>query len=107
VASAEVVRYMGVRHSSRKNGQYAARKLRQWTKAFIEDQEDLPVNAHGKGNVSQIEDEDLKQEVLLHLQGIRIYVKSADIVDYMNRDDVKESHGLRKGVSLATAKRWM
>jgi hypothetical protein len=105
-ASLEVVSVFDVRHPSRKRGGYATCRLHRWTKAYIQDRETLPIDDYGKGNSSRIEDEDLKQEVLLHLQEIGKYVRAADLSDYVNREDVKARYKL-KGISLATAKRWM
>jgi hypothetical protein len=51
-------------------GPWLARQLQEWTHAYIIDREDLPLNVYGRQNVSLLEDEDLGQEIYLHLQGI-------------------------------------
>jgi hypothetical protein len=51
-----------------------ASRFRQWTRAYILDRNDLPLNIYGTWNSSILEDEDFKGE-LLHLQGIGKYVK--------------------------------
>jgi hypothetical protein len=54
-----------------------------------------------------LEDEDLAQELHLHLQGIGKYVAAQDIVDYMATDEMKACVKLKNGISLRTAQRWM
>ena len=49
----------------------------------------LPVNIYGRWNVSLLEDEDLAQEIHLHLQSIGQFVKAADIVHYLNTPEMK------------------
>ncbi|KAG1748879.1 uncharacterized protein EDB91DRAFT_1244688 [Suillus paluster] len=49
---------------------WLAGRLRQWTRAYILDRNDLPFNIYGTWNSSILEDEDFKGELLLHLQGI-------------------------------------
>jgi hypothetical protein len=86
---------------------WLAGRLRQWTRAYILDREDLPLNIYGTWNSSKLEDEDFAQELLLHLQGIGKFVKAMDIVDYVARPNVMARLNLTKPISVATAKRWM
>ena len=106
-ASIDTIRICDTGRKTRKNGRHAVRRLRQWTRAFIRDREDLPFNNYGAGNASIIEDEDLHTELLLHLQGIGKYVKAMDVVEYMKRPNIKQTYGLTDGISLPTAQRWM
>ena len=105
-ASMEAVRVCDIGRSAWTNGEYAARFLRQWSKAFILNRMDLPTTGY-QGGISIIEDEDLRQDLLMHLQEIGKYVQAQDVADYMAREDVKKTYGLKRGISLATAKRWM
>jgi hypothetical protein len=89
------------------SGEWTACQLHQWIKAYIQDREALPWNDYGSSNGSLLDSEDLQQELFTHLQGIRKYVSAMDIADYMDRDDVKKTYGLKKGISLATARQWM
>ncbi|KAH9843219.1 uncharacterized protein C8Q71DRAFT_698833 [Rhodofomes roseus] len=88
-------------------GPWFARQLRSWTRKFIENRSDLPINRYGTWSSSRIRDEDFAQEVQLHLQGVGKYVKAMDIVYYLDRTEVKARLGLKRTVSHATAKRWM
>lgn len=106
-ASMEVIRIFDMAHRFRTKGNWASRQLRKWTKDYIQDRHALPTTNFGTGNISIIEDEDLEQELLAHLQEIGKYIRAMDIVDYMNKDEVKDTYGLKKGISLATAQRWM
>jgi len=88
-------------------GPWFSRRLREWAAAFIEEEKTLPLNPYGTWNRSRIDDEDLKQEVLTHLQGIGKYISAADISRYMGRHDVRERYGMKKGISERTARNWL
>ncbi|KAF8582228.1 hypothetical protein K439DRAFT_1647663 [Ramaria rubella] len=88
-------------------GPWLARRLCEWCRAFIADRKALPCNIYGTWNVSLLEDEDLAQDICLHLQGIRKYVKAMDIVHYLNTPEMKEHLKFKKVISLATAQCWM
>ena len=88
-------------------GPWLARCLREWTHTYISDHENLLLNTYGCWNVSLLEDEDLAQEIHLHLQGIGKYVKAMDIVHYLDTPEMKACLSLKKTISLKTAQRWM
>jgi hypothetical protein len=54
-----------------------------------------------------LDDEDLANEIALHLQGIAKWIKAMDIVHYLDQPEVKRRHKLKKSISVATAQRWM
>jgi len=62
---------------------------------------------YGRWNVSLLEDEDLAQEIHMHLQGIGKYVKTMNIVHFLDTPKMKVRLKLEKTISLATAERWM
>ena len=89
-------------------GLYMSRKLREWSTAFILNREDLPLSKYGVSwTKSRINDEDLKSELVTHLQSLGKYVTATAIIDYLAKPEVMRRYGLRKNISLATAKRWM
>lgn len=96
VASLEVAKAEGL-------GPWHARCVRRRTQAYIRNRSDLPRNLYGTWARSQLDDEDFRQEVFLHLQGIGEYVKAEDLVHYLDRADVKEQWNTKKTISLATA----
>jgi hypothetical protein len=53
------------------NSAWMSRRLREWSIAFIKDETNLPTSEYGKINGSVLEDEDLAQEIHMHLQGPR------------------------------------
>jgi hypothetical protein len=65
---------------SAEHGRCYARCLREWSCAFIEEDENLPFNVYGTWNKSQLDDEDLKQELLTHLQSIGKFICAMDLV---------------------------
>ncbi|KDQ49169.1 hypothetical protein JAAARDRAFT_143792 [Jaapia argillacea MUCL 33604] len=86
---------------------HTAKNIRKWTRSFIEDREDLPVNLYGAWNASLLDKGDLAKEIHLHLQGIRKYVRALDIVHFLDNPDIQKKYSLKRTISLATAKRWM
>ena len=64
---------------SSEHGVWFARRLREWCSTFIEEGDNLPVNVYGTWNKSQLDDENLKQEILTHLQGIGKYISTMDL----------------------------
>ena len=89
-------------------GSYYGRVLRHWVHRFILDPTSLPTNAWGSGNICRLDTDDgLHEELQTYLRGIGKYVKAEDLVEYLNRDDVKTRYGATISISLATAKRWM
>jgi hypothetical protein len=92
---------------AQEKGPWLAGRLREWVRAYCKDREDLPMNIYGTWSSSILEDEDFAQELLLHLQGIGKYVKAMDIVEYLDRAEVKSRLKLTKTISLSTAQRWM
>jgi len=101
-----IVSSLAVAHAAER-GPWLARKLREWSRAYIKDRDCLPLNEYGRWNVSLLEDEDLAQEIHLHLQGIGKYVKAMDIVHYLDTPEMKTRLKLKKTISLVTAQRWM
>jgi hypothetical protein len=88
-------------------GPWFARQLREWSSAFINDYEVLPFNVYGTWNKSCLDDEDLRQELSIHLQSIGKYISAMDIVRYLDRPDVKAWHGLKKTITERTAWNWL
>ena len=85
-----------------------AHQLHRWACDFIADCEVLPQNPYGGWNESLIDtDETLAQDIHLHLQGIWKFVKSMDLVDFLDTPEMWEWTGLTKWIHLTTAQRWM
>jgi hypothetical protein len=88
-------------------GTWFARRLREWSNGIIADDENLPFNIYGTWNKSRLDDEDLKNEILTHLQGIGKYICAQDVARYMNRSEVKKKYGMKKGITERTARNWL
>ena len=94
--------------SNLEKGLAHARKLREWTRAFIDDRKDLPVNPYGAWTESVIDKyPEIAQELHAHLQGIGKFVKAMDIVDFMDTPEMWLRSGLKKWIDISTAQRWM
>ncbi|KIK73265.1 hypothetical protein PAXRUDRAFT_178870, partial [Paxillus rubicundulus Ve08.2h10] len=86
---------------------WRARNLRKWSKAYINDCEALPLSENGKSRTSCIDDDVVAAEIALHLQGLGKYVRSLDILHYLEQAGVKQRLKIKKTPHLSTAKRWM
>ena len=88
-------------------GPWFARRLREWSSAFINNYEVLPFNVYGTWNKSRLDDEDLRQELSVHLQSIGKYISAMDIVRYLDQPEVKARHGIKKTITERTARNWL
>ncbi|OBZ62739.1 hypothetical protein A0H81_15008 [Grifola frondosa] len=96
-------------HTAASHGKssHIAKQIRKWTRSFIADREDLPLNLYGAWNTSLLDKGELAKEIHAHLQGIGRYVKAQDIVVFLDIPEIKEKYALKHTISLATARRWM
>jgi hypothetical protein len=62
---------------------------------------------YGTWNKSWIDNEDLKQEILTHLQSIGKYISAADISHYMACHSIQPCYGMKKAVTERTARNWL
>lgn len=65
------------------------------------------MHKYGQWNSLVLEDEDLRQEICLHLQSKGKYVCAMDIVHFLNTPEMKEKFNLKKSISERTVQRWM
>jgi hypothetical protein len=93
---------------SRLVGQAAgfAESLRRWCRDYVQHRV-LPENRYGKWTASMLDDGDLAGQIFEHLTSIGQYVQARDVVKYLNDPAVRYKFGLKKGISLRTATRWM
>ena len=84
-----------------------ARRLKQWARDFVADAKELPHRSHGGGIRSKIDDEDISQEIKIHLQSIGKYMKAEDIVKFCETPEMLGKLGRTKTISLATARWWL
>ncbi|KAJ7197754.1 hypothetical protein GGX14DRAFT_402382 [Mycena pura] len=89
------------------HGSWTSRKIREWTRDFLGDDTHLPVSQYGKFNESVLDDEDLSQEIHLHLQSLGQYISAQDVVNFMSSPEMKKRLNLKKSISVRTAQRWM
>ncbi|KAG1729321.1 uncharacterized protein EDB91DRAFT_1060018 [Suillus paluster] len=89
-------------------GTYMSQNVREWSKSYILDHENLLFAKYGgECTRSWIDDEDLKEELLVHLQSLGKYISATAVIDYLAQPDVQQHFKLTKTISLATAQRWM
>lgn len=90
------------------SGPGLAKRLRIWTWAFIKDRHNLPLESRGVGSKhSLLDHDDLREEVIRHLQKLGKYVRALDIVELLADPNIRKRHGLKKSISLSTAQMWM
>ena len=88
-------------------GQAQARCLHKWMQDFIAECTKLPSNHHGEWCQSLIDDEDFTQDLHLHLQAIRKYIRSQDIFDYIAHPEILAKMKWTKTISLKMAQHWL
>jgi len=93
------------------HGVYHARNIRTWIRQYLTTQK-LPLHRYGKFHSSILKDEDLAQDIQLHLTEIakKGYIHAQDVVDYVATPEVQErlrTTGNARGISLRTAQRWL
>ncbi|KAJ7938534.1 hypothetical protein B0H13DRAFT_1587591, partial [Mycena leptocephala] len=88
-------------------GSWLSRRVREWAIAFMKDPAYMPNAEYGKFTDSILDDENLAQEIYLHLQGLDTWICAQDLVNYMSSDEMKSRLNLRRDISLRTAQRWM
>ena len=77
-------------------GHGLAWSLHAWTWQFLGDKNELPVSLYGRHIKSVIEDEDIAQDIHLHLQSLdRRYLCARDIIQYLDKLAVKEWLGFK------------
>ncbi|KAF9225594.1 hypothetical protein BS17DRAFT_660382, partial [Gyrodon lividus] len=92
----------------KEKGSYMSCKVRQWSKAYILDRGNLPLSkCGGTWTKSQIANEDLKEEILTHLQSLGKYVTATAVIDYLKCSDVMQHYQLTKSILIVMAEHWM
>lgn len=80
-----------------------ARNLQKWVVAYMR-HGILPLNHYSCFNTSILNDEDLAQQIHLHLTGIAKegYICAQDVVDVMSTPEMKRYLGTKTGISKWT-----
>lgn len=99
-ASKRVAKILG------KGAKWHARKIRQWIRRYIKTG-DLPVINLGHQNVLVLENEVVAGEIKLHLQSKGKYICAEDIVVLLNDASVRENLGIKKSITIQTARSWL
>src|SRR5882724_10592748 len=81
----------GIAATAAGKGHGLARSLHAWTWQFLDDNTQLLVSLYGRHINSVIEDEDIAQDIHLHLQSLdKLYLCARYIVQYLDKPAVKE-----------------
>jgi hypothetical protein len=86
---------------------HCARVLVQLARQYILDREVLPVNPYGGWNRSMLADEDLADDIRLHLQSLGNEITANKLVAFLHDPDVCSKHGIDIKVSECTARRYL
>ncbi|KAJ7445275.1 hypothetical protein FB451DRAFT_1412795 [Mycena latifolia] len=62
---------------------------------------------YGEWNESMLADEDLANDIRLHLQSLGKEITAEKLVNYLNSPEVREEHNIDKPISLTTARRYL
>jgi hypothetical protein len=85
-------------------GEHCARVLACLAWQFIVNCNVLPINPYGKWKTSMLADENLADDIQLHLQELGSYITADKLVRYLKWPDVRAKHGILHDVSLDTAR---
>ncbi|KAJ7085887.1 hypothetical protein C8R44DRAFT_893747 [Mycena epipterygia] len=88
-------------------GKHCARVLAALARQFILTREVLDVNPYGEWNETMLADEDLANDIRLHLQSLGKEITAEKLVNYLNDLEVRVEHNIDKPVSLTTARRYL
>ncbi len=89
-------------------GPALARNLRKWSAIFCKDKTKLPLSKWGAHNASMLDrDEDLANNIHLHLQSLGKWVSADDIVCYVASPLFQARLQVKKTISQRTAQTWM
>jgi hypothetical protein len=83
-----------------------ARNVRKWCRDYVVHRI-LPPNLYGKWTTSMLDNGDLAREIFEHLTSVGAQVQAYHVVEYLANPDVQQKYGLKGGISLSTANRWM
>jgi hypothetical protein len=91
------------------NGLKRSCSIRTWIHQFLA-MGKLSIHRHGQYHSSILDDEDLAQDIQLHLMEIAKngYIQAQDVVDYVATPEIQEKLGTKaRGISLRTGQRWL
>ncbi|KAI3998438.1 hypothetical protein K525DRAFT_214660, partial [Schizophyllum commune Loenen D] len=88
-------------------GEYFAEAILRMARAYIENREVLPINPYGQWTESMLADEDLTNEVTLHLQELKDNVTAEKLTLFLRRPEIKEKYQIDRDVSVRTARRYL
>ncbi|PBK80738.1 hypothetical protein ARMGADRAFT_1048913 [Armillaria gallica] len=77
-------------------GAWLAWRVKEWTHNLIDDPEDLLIHSYGKFNSSILVDEDIENEICLHLQEIELFFCAMDIVHFLKTPEMTRWLTLKK-----------
>lgn len=88
-------------------GDYFAECVARMARQYIEDRNVLPINPFGKWSTSMLADEDLSNEILLHLQSLGNNITAEKLANYLRREDIREKYQIGGHISVRTAQRYL
>ncbi|KAF8975033.1 hypothetical protein BDQ17DRAFT_1268204, partial [Cyathus striatus] len=84
-----------------------ARRLCEWSSAFIVDHNNIPENIYRKWNKSQLDDEDMKNELAEYIMSLGKFFSAMDLKNYLDTPEVQAQYGMKKGICEKTAQNWL
>ncbi len=89
-------------------GNSYALHLHKWCCAYMLDHKTLPKNIYGRWkSLILLMDEDLQNDIQMHLHGIGPYIAARDIVQFLSAPEMKGHLGLDKPISVCTVQHWL
>ena len=91
-----------------RNTKYMAQRIREWTWAFLADNQNLPINRWIGIRRSLIWDEDLRLEVHARIQLLnKRFFMANDVLDILNSTEMKQCLHRERDFGKRTAQKWL
>jgi hypothetical protein len=88
-------------------GRHCARQLCKLCRNFIADREVLPVNPYGDWNESLLAEENIVNEINIHLLSLGNEITAKKLMDFLRQKDIKEKFAIERDISHKTACRYL
>jgi hypothetical protein len=88
-------------------GCHCARKLCELNHGFFANQKVLPINPFGDWNKSLLFNENIVNEISIHLLSLGNDITAKKLMDFLHGGDIKEKYGIENNISHKTACRYL
>ena len=88
-------------------GSHCARRLCELNRGFFANRDVLPINPFGDWNHSLLFNENIVNEITIHLLSLGNDITAKKLMDFLHGNDIKEKYGIENNISHKTACRYL